>query len=99
MSDNNQTKDPGESLNYSIDWTQLLAGVATVAASSWALETNGTATLGDGTRAPTFGDSSSTAWLIGGEILETAVLTCTMTTSDNPPEIHTRSIDISIAIK
>ncbi len=85
-------KDPGEKLDYSMDWTAWLAG-DTIAASSWTVPAGITQTTPD----PSFTATTTTIWLAGGTVGKTYELTNTVTTAGG--RIGVRSVDEAIVQK
>jgi len=85
-------KDPGEKLDYAVDWTTRLAG-DTIATSNWTVPTGITQT----TPAPSFTNTLTTIWLLGGTIGQTYELTNTITTAAGRTMVQ--SIDETIVAK
>lgn len=90
----------GETLDYSIDWSEILAADSDVADSAtWAIE-KGTPTLGNGSNgapAPSLADSVASVWLVGGTVGDEYHLQCTLVTSGG--RTHERSLKIFVADK
>lgn len=68
------TKDPSETLDYTINWSALLAG-DTIATSTFAVPTGLTLSSSSNTT------TTSTAWISGGSWDRTYTITCTITTA------------------
>jgi len=68
-------KSPGETLDYSFDWSQALAG-DTITGSSWALSDSSLVDDHD-----SFTSTSTTVWLKGGTNNANYSLTNTITTA------------------
>lgn len=76
--DHELTKDPDAVLDYTRDWTTYL-GADTIATSTWIVPTG--ITLGTGANAPTNNNTSATAWLSGGTLYSTYLITNRITTA------------------
>jgi len=83
-------KDPNAVLDYSIDWTTWLATSETISASSWTVPTGITQT----TPAPSFTNTVTTIWLLGGTAGTTYTLTNHITTNQGRQD--DRSITIQV---
>jgi len=83
-------KDPNAVLDYSIDWSTWLATSETISASSWTVPTGITQT----TPAPSFTNTVTTIWLLGGTAGTTYTLTNHITTNQGRQD--DRSITIQV---
>jgi len=83
-------KDPNAVLDYSIDWSTWLATSETITASSWTVPTGITQT----TPAPSFTNTITTIWLLGGTVGTTYTLTNHITTNQGRQD--DRSITIQV---
>jgi hypothetical protein len=84
-------QSPGDQLDYTIDWTEFLAGdtidsVAWVAPEGSAIEIIQEAD--DGKR--------TVVWVKGGTSGERYLITCTITSASTPPRIATRAFKLVI---
>lgn len=87
-------KDPGEELDYALDWTaRLTTGrvVDTISSSTWSVSPSGGVTV---TASSTQG-AITTVWLDGGQVGQTYTITNTIVTAGNRTMVQ--SIQIRIA--
>lgn len=74
-------KDKDEKLDYVIDWSARLDTGDAIAASSWSISAgDGALTIGTSSDAPSFTDTRTTVWLLGGTVGVRYSLTNTITT-------------------
>jgi hypothetical protein len=91
-------KDPSAILDYTGDWSKLLATGESIAESSWTVEgPDGALLIGSGEYAPTFDGTSATVWLVAGTEDATYTVTHHIVTDNTPPRIDERSFSITIA--
>jgi hypothetical protein len=85
-------KDLGEKKDYSLDWTQYLAG-DTIASSTWVVPTG----IVQATPNPSNTTTSTTIWLSGGTVGKTYELQNTVTTVGGRTLVQ--SVDIPVVQK
>jgi hypothetical protein len=87
------TKDPGDTLDYSVAWT--LETGENIASSAWAVTgLDDALTIGTGGYAPTISTDTATVWLSGGTVDTAYTVTNTITTNSSPARIRERSFRI-----
>jgi hypothetical protein len=83
------SKDPGATLDYSIDWSQWLAG-DTIASNTWTFDTGITGAAESINTANTI----TTIWLSGGALATTYKITNTITTATGRSQVQSFQIAI-----
>lgn len=86
-----QAKDPQETLDYSVDWTNELASGETIASSNWAVSPSGPTLSGAGTSG-----ARAFVYMAGGTAGTEYLLTNTITTSASPARTHEKSIVVPV---
>lgn len=86
-------KDPGATLDYSVDWTEFLETGEAIASSTWTVPTGITEVTTSNT------DTKGTIWLSGGTLGQTYELVNRITTDNNPARIDERTIVILMVNK
>jgi len=87
------TKDPGESLLYTFDWSDWLVGAATIATSTFAISGPDVGLTKDN---PTNTTTATAVRVIGGTLGKTYTLTNTVVTNESPTQTGERSIKVTI---
>ncbi len=82
-------KDPDSTLDYTLDWSDWLAGDETIVESTWTL--SGVTSVNESRTTTT-----TTIFVRGGTVGETASLTNRITTSNAVPRIDERTLLLSI---
>lgn len=80
-------KDPGEVLDYDINWLPRL-GTDTIVASVWAIASGVSLTINSNSFTP----ARTKVWLSGGILGQTYLLKNTVTTAAGDTEVQTASI-------
>ena len=89
------TKDPGESLLYTFDWSDWLVGAATIATSTFTISGPDSGLTKDNP-AIVSGSLSTSVRVIGGTLGKTYTLTNTVITNESPTQTGERSIKVTI---
>lgn len=84
-------KDPDETVDYQVDWTDRLEVGETIAASEFILE-SGDVVLGDMDVVGAF----TTVWISGGTLGTVSVVTNRITTSNTPPRVWDKSAKLRV---
>jgi hypothetical protein len=84
-------KDPGASLDYTIDWSGWL-GTDTIATSTW------TAATGIAVGVTTNTTTSATVWLSGGTVGQIYAVTNHIVTAAGRTDSRTLSIEVQVKI-
>lgn len=84
-------KDPGELLDYDIDWSPILSN-DTIVSSTWLVGAGSVVIATD-----QFTNTSTKVWLSGGALLDQCLLTNTVTTTGG--RIMDRSVKLNIKAK
>lgn len=85
-------KDPNAELDYQLDWSGWLADGEAIASATWTV-TGGLAVV-----AEFFTATTTTVWLSGGTLGETATLSCRIVTDSSPVQrVDDRTVQLTIA--
>lgn len=86
-------KDPGATLDYSVDWSEFLETGENIVASTW------TVPAGLTTVTTSYISTKTTVWLSGGTLGQSYELVNRVTTNNNPARIDERTIVILMVNK
>lgn len=86
-------KDPGATLDYSVDWSEFLETGETITASTWTVPSGLTTVTTSNT------DTKATVWLSGGTLGQSYELVNRITTDNVPNRIDERTIVILMVNK
>ena len=87
------TKDPGETLDYTMDWSEWLRDGRVLSNSTWEIQSGLTQVAALST------STTATVWLSGGTDGETYLVKNIVTTTGAHPLIGKRSISIAVQIR
>ena len=82
-------KNPGETLDYTIDWSEWLTGAETISTSTWAVDTGIT------TSSPTNSTTITTVWLSGGTLNNIYTVKNTIATSAARTAVRTFYVKVT----
>lgn len=83
-------KDPGAELDYGFDWTDWLTGDEVIDAVDWYVPSD--LVLFD----EAFSDTVAVAWIRGGTVGKSYIVTCHMQTDSTPQRVDERSFIIKV---